>query len=219
MKFKVGDKVISSRGYSFDGEECIIASCNSGDKSYDFVCPNYLPGSKWKAYEHELKLIAPTSKIVITSDGTSTLARLYEGSKVVKTAEAKCAPSDTYDFAAGANLAYDRLMRPEPLAKPEPPKHEYKVGDKVKIVANTASHGYEIGEVATLTKRCAMSNGKPYWMTKECSRAPAVFESDIEPYTEPAKPVEPEKPEQPERKFTVTEITRALRKIESDYRA
>ena len=58
-----------------------------------------------------------TNKIVITTDGKTTLARLYDGKRVVKSAEAKCAPSDTFDFATGAKLAFDRLMRPETLVK------------------------------------------------------------------------------------------------------
>ena len=49
-------------------------------------------------------------KIVITSDGTETLARLYDGNKVVKTATAKCSPDDTFDFKTGAMLAFERLM-------------------------------------------------------------------------------------------------------------
>ena len=57
----------------------------------------------------------PPSKIVITSDGKTTLARLYDCKRVIRRAEAKCSPEDTYDFATGANLAYDRLMRPETL--------------------------------------------------------------------------------------------------------
>ncbi len=49
-------------------------------------------------------------KILITHDGTTTLARLYEGKKVVQSAEAKCAPSDTFDFVVGAKLAFERLV-------------------------------------------------------------------------------------------------------------
>ena len=49
-------------------------------------------------------------KIVITTDGKETLARLYEDNKVVKKATAKCSPEDTFDFKKGADLAYERLM-------------------------------------------------------------------------------------------------------------
>lgn len=62
------------------------------------------------------------SKIVITSNGKTTLARLYDGNRVIRRAEAKCSPKDTYDFATGANLAYDRLMQP---SKPAEPANKY----------------------------------------------------------------------------------------------
>lgn len=49
-------------------------------------------------------------KIVITTDGAETLARLFDGNKVIKTATAKCSPADTFDFATGAEIAFNRLM-------------------------------------------------------------------------------------------------------------
>lgn len=64
-------------------------------------------------------------KIVITSDGVTTLARLYEGSKVVKSAEAKCSPDDEFEFETGAKLAMERLYAPESKLK-------FKIGDRVK---------------------------------------------------------------------------------------
>lgn len=51
-----------------------------------------------------------TAKVVITTDGKTTLARLYEGRKVIRSAEAQCHPSDAFNFALGARLAFDRLM-------------------------------------------------------------------------------------------------------------
>ena len=55
------------------------------------------------------KITTCDEKIVITSDGKTTLARLYENGEVTKTAEAKCSPSDKFDFAVGAKLAFERL--------------------------------------------------------------------------------------------------------------
>ena len=51
------------------------------------------------------------NKIVITTDGNKTLARLYENNEVIRTAEAKCSPEDTFDFETGAKLAFERLMK------------------------------------------------------------------------------------------------------------
>ena len=51
-------------------------------------------------------------KIVINTDGKTTLARMYDGKKVMKSAEAKCSPQDKFDFDTGAKLAFERLMEP-----------------------------------------------------------------------------------------------------------
>ena len=66
-------------------------------------------------------------KIVITTDGKETLARLYEDNKVVKKATAKCSPEDTFDFKKGADLAYERLME----------EQKYFMGKAVCIKAPT----------------------------------------------------------------------------------
>ena len=49
-------------------------------------------------------------KIVITTDGRITKARLYDDEKLVRQAVAKCAPDDKFDFNVGAGLAFKRLM-------------------------------------------------------------------------------------------------------------
>ena len=49
-------------------------------------------------------------KIIITTDGVTTTARRYIGKELQGTAEAKCSPSDTFDFEKGANLAFGRLI-------------------------------------------------------------------------------------------------------------
>lgn len=69
--------------------------------------------------DYELELIADKTKqeplvkveqkIVITTDGKTTTAKLYDGKKIIETAEAKCSPSDKFDFAIGAKLAFERL--------------------------------------------------------------------------------------------------------------
>lgn len=49
------------------------------------------------------------NKVVITTDGITTTAKLYDGKTVVKTAEAKCAPDDEFNFETGARIAFNRL--------------------------------------------------------------------------------------------------------------
>lgn len=50
------------------------------------------------------------NKIVITTDGATTTARLYDGEKVIKAAKAECSPKDGFDFRIGAKIAFDRLV-------------------------------------------------------------------------------------------------------------
>jgi hypothetical protein len=48
-------------------------------------------------------------KIVITTDGKTTTAKMYEGKKVVKEAKAVCSPDDEFNFNIGATIALERL--------------------------------------------------------------------------------------------------------------
>lgn len=58
-----------------------------------------------------LRLVAKdTQKLVVTVNGTETLARLYANNKVIKTATAKCSPADKFDFETGAKIAVERLF-------------------------------------------------------------------------------------------------------------
>lgn len=49
-------------------------------------------------------------KIVITTDGKTTTAKMYDGKSCVKVSEARCCPSDTFDFQTGAEIAFNRLF-------------------------------------------------------------------------------------------------------------
>lgn len=66
---------------------------------------------KWPVYWKSLKPVAPASdhKIIITTDGRVTTARLIEGKNVLKEGKATCAPDDKFDFMEGATLAYNRM--------------------------------------------------------------------------------------------------------------
>lgn len=69
-------------------------------------------------------------KIVITTDGKTTLARLYSGKEVIKSAEAKLSKNDEFDFMTGAKLAMERLN-----ATVIKTNNEIREGDIVKIVS------------------------------------------------------------------------------------
>ena len=96
----------------------------------------YLDGRDWwYVCESDMtptKATAMPQKIVITTDGKTTLARLFDGKTMVKRAEAKCAPSDVFDFGVGAELAVKRLMGEKPVVV-NPITEPAKESDPVKL--------------------------------------------------------------------------------------
>lgn len=124
-KFNVGDRV-RTKGDGFLGT-VIDVHMSPGNVVAEMDGPNVgvevsqFPGRKvYWLDEDSYEKVAGNAKIVITTDGITTIARLYDGKKVMKSAEAKCAPSDAFDFTIGANLAYDRLMDRLPATPPKP---------------------------------------------------------------------------------------------------
>ena len=167
MKYKVGDRVVgvgTCEGKNIDG---ITGTVRGVLKiGYPNICiefDTYIDGHTgslgctkpgkhghcWYVDQSNLRPLHDAHndkhKIVITTDGKTTLARLYDGKRVVKSAEAKCAPSDTFDFATGAKLAFGRLMGNE---KAEAPKQEpirlYCVKDKTFGCLLTKGKVYEL---------------------------------------------------------------------------
>lgn len=114
MKFKVGDKVKVAKvnfGWkkNWVGKTFTIREINpNGTIGYSEPHYGTVEPCPYVFRESEL-LPVVDSKIVITTDGKITTAKLYENGKVVKTAEAKCCPEDTFDFNVGAKLAVERL--------------------------------------------------------------------------------------------------------------
>lgn len=78
---------------------------------------------EWSWCDEMAAGLADEAKIVITTDGKETLARLYKGGEVVKSATAKCNPADIFDFKAGAALAFERLMTPK-----------FELGTRVRVI-------------------------------------------------------------------------------------
>ena len=52
----------------------------------------------------------PKYNIVLFRQGNKVIAKLTEGKKVIKTAEAKCSPEDKFNFFVGSQIALQRLM-------------------------------------------------------------------------------------------------------------
>lgn len=148
MKYKVGDKVrvvnVKDHRKYYNGKEFTIKTvCPNGHTSLSTKGTHYGVGEPWIFLENELEpVFVKNKKIVITSDGVETLARLYENGKVVKKATAKCNPEDTFDFNVGAKLAFERLT--EPAAEK---KEEYYNGKVVCVKANSNPGIYTAGKI------------------------------------------------------------------------
>lgn len=113
MNYKSGDLVMiagNSNGHWFKIGETVRLKY----RVENFWAAEYLDGHDWwNVRESDMAPAKPATmpqKIVVTTDGKTTLARLFDGKKMVKRAEAKCAPSDTFNFNTGANLAFNRLV-------------------------------------------------------------------------------------------------------------
>lgn len=117
-KFNIGDKVKvlgnsgrANIGYVFDMKRY------SGDiseiTSFRFygnhrVCYR-LKNIPYDWDESLLEAVKNENKIVITTNGTTTRAALYDGHKLIREAKAICSKEDVFDFETGAKIAFDKL--------------------------------------------------------------------------------------------------------------
>lgn len=109
---KVGDRIriLRDRARSADvykGDEFTVKTVYGIKGKIDV---NFDPDWEFLAEDYEIIPPAPSLKIIITTDGTTTTARLMDGKATLRTATATCSPSDTFDFDKGARLAFDRLI-------------------------------------------------------------------------------------------------------------
>ena len=87
---------------------------------------------------YKFERVEDAHKIVITTDGKTNTARLFNGKELIRKAEAKCSPDDTFDFMVGAKLAMERLegKKPEKQTEKFTPhlecagKHYGNIGEK-----------------------------------------------------------------------------------------
>lgn len=212
MKYKIGDKVRiinTKKGFEhrkeYIGQTVTVKRVNpNGERTYNEPHYSVKENIPFIFFESELASVpVNTQKIVITSDGTETLARLYDGNKVIKTATAKCSPEDTFDFETGARIAFDRLIESpltkalknlanvavkcgkaicESAASVKKKPHVYKAGDKVKVKGNNSCHCMPIGSVVTLDSTFLVSLPLDMgWYVKEYKDR-YIRECDFEPY-------------------------------------
>ena len=151
MKFNIGDRVQSistkRRGTVRGISGCLVA-VELDDQTSGVPLPKFGIANGLFLMEEDYEKIS-TNKILITSDGKTTLARLYDGEKVTRSAETKCSPTDTYDFATGANIAYDRLMRPTDAPQTSTVKQKQIYNGKVVCVET--HDDFTVGKVYAFT--------------------------------------------------------------------
>ena len=158
MKYKIGDKVrvrndievhreykmedskelawITPEMLKFKGEILTITEINQYGK-YRVKEDNEL----WCWTDEMFSgLVASLPKVVITTDGKTTTAKMYEGKKLLKAAESSCSPEDTFDFAIGAKLALERVTEKEP---------KFKIGQFVRVINNYMNH-FPIGQIVEI---------------------------------------------------------------------
>jgi len=146
--------------------------------------------SRW--YSFEVVPDVDRCELHITcNDGKTTNAVYKVNGKIVERKQALLSPKDTFDFAIGAQTAFDRVfpkaIPSQPIA-PQEDKPRYKSGDKVKVVGDTCCHGARMGDILTLTdnKTGAIASRLPAWHYVE--NTGYISECDFEPYAEPEQP-------------------------------
>ena len=153
-KYKVGDRVIieESNIESVAHHKGLVGVIEKvwhtpGGHDYWVMPEKKGVGAAWC----RVRCLAP-SKIVVTTDGQTTTAKMFSGKELVKSAEAKCSPSDTFNFETGAAIALDRLLDREEKAELVKPVNPFKVGDYVRVTSQTRlGHRLPIGSVGRVT--------------------------------------------------------------------
>lgn len=148
MKYKVGDRVriktklsnesrsgvrLNPKMRKWEGKAMTIKSVS--DDFYNMLEDIGEPctGLGWAWGEGWIDCLVDNFKIVITTEGNTVLARLYEGKKVLEEAKATCSKDDKFVFGTGAQLAFDRLLGNEPK------KEEWFTGKMVRVSTPTGA--------------------------------------------------------------------------------
>lgn len=144
-------------------------------------------GPSWVFKESWISGLAEPARepctVELRFDGMITTAVLKRGGRDVKTAEARCNPTDTYSRAEGARVAVERLFEKKRKEKDKPKESKPKIGDKFKIVGKSHYHGFSIGETVRLIRIC--EHGKRYENCRGLGQW--VCDSDVKPYKENTK--------------------------------
>lgn len=147
MKYKVGDKVRVRRdltrgkcGKQFVVGEMLLRRGEIAVITKEINGCYFISGDAdpWLWTDEMLEPIR-NEKIVITSDGVTTIARKYDGKNLIKEAKAVCSKDDTFNFDVGAKLAMERLMKED--------KPKLYNGKVVCVSSGIYSMGYTKGKI------------------------------------------------------------------------
>lgn len=192
-KFKTGDKVVAKKGTPYNittngwiGEVLSVDSESGFMRVYDgspkYSTAGFIVDSKY----FDLLPKTTEEKIVVTANGKTTTAKLYNGKTVIKTAEAKCSPDDEFNFLTGAHLAVSRLCGVDSNVKNSEPECKIKPGDFVKII-RTEYHHFPLGTIVEVKSvefdslYCYGLVRNPYNDKKYDFAEQIVYIDDVEP--------------------------------------
>lgn len=189
MKYKIGDKVrvrddlICYERYKMHDSETYdrVNTEMQEFKGKTLTISRHHPDGKYNVKEDSERwnwtdemfsgLAASLPKVVITTDGKTTTAKMYEGKKLLKAAESSCSPEDTFDFAIGAKLALERVTEKE---------QKFKIGQFVRVINNDTNH-FPIGQIVEIidfNEDKVLCEG--YCCDRRCIDEQIVFDYQIE---------------------------------------
>lgn len=113
----------------------------------------------------------------ICFSGRKTVAELVKNGRVVKSADARCNPKDTYSRAEGAKIAVERLF-----AK----KEKLKPGDKfiVAVKCGKSCHNFKIGSVVVLSR---VWDDRRLELVDKSGLRQVLYRDEVRPYKETSK--------------------------------
>lgn len=104
------------------------------------------------------EILPREQKIVVMQGKNRVTASWYEDGKKVAAGVAKCSPEDTFDFATGARIAFDRLMVKNPSMSREEIYNETKkilsaADDSKRVITLSMWTRFELGKMAVQVNR------------------------------------------------------------------
>lgn len=120
--------------------------------------------------------------VEIQFDGNTTRATLIKGGREVKTAEARCNPSDTFDRGEGAKVAVNRLFAKKEKNKKEKATEEPDLSGRMFIVTGDRYkvHSFPIGEkVLKVAVPCVPGISK--YASLRTGLMQSIYDCDVKP--------------------------------------